>query len=140
MKIFLDRLRPTDGSLPGILYLGQADTDFFCYTLEPRADRPEYPAIPAGTYGLTVEPTHNKRLWAPYKDRHLPHLWGVPGRTGIEVHAGNTAADTEGCIVLGFDRREDGVSRSRDAVRELVDRLRQDGGPHEITVAESKSA
>lgn len=140
MKIFLDRLRPDPESLPGLLYLGPADLDFFCYTLEPRTDRPEHPAIPAGTYGLTLEPTHNPRLWAPYPDRHLPHLWDVPGRTGIEIHAGNRAGDTEGCVVLGFDRQADGVSRSRDAVRGLIDRLRQAGGPYEITVTDPKSA
>jgi hypothetical protein len=142
MKIFLDRLRPTVESLPGLLYVGSDgdDQDFFCYTLEPRADRAEHPAIPAGTYRVTVEPTHNSKLWTPYPDRHLPRVHDVPGRTGIVLHAGNTAADTEGCVVLGFDRRADGVFRSRDAVKALVDRLLQGGGPYEITVLDPKPA
>jgi len=140
MNISLDRLRSAAESLPGLLYLGPEDTDFFCYTLEPRADRAEHPAIPAGTYGLTVEPTHNKRLWSPYPDRHLPHIWDVPGRDGIEMHAGNHSGDTEGCIIVGFGRAPDEVSRSRDALKALVDRLRQVGGPYQITVSDPKPA
>ena len=107
----------------------------FCYTLEPHPDRPAhpgYPCIPPGTYALTVEATHNQRLWAPgeaygFPERWLPHVWGVPGRTGIEMHAGNHAVDTEGCIIVGFTQQEDSVASSRDALVALM-RLLGGGG------------
>ena len=101
----------------------------FCYTLEPRPDRPQHPAIPAGEYRLTVEPTHNPALWTPYGDRCLPHLWGVPGREGIEMHAGNHATDTEGCLLVGFTQQAESIASSRDALRALIDLLVH-GGPH----------
>jgi hypothetical protein len=109
----------------------------FCYTLEPLPNRPEHPCIPAGTYPLTLEPTNNPRLWTPYDDRFLPHLWEVPGRDGIELHAGNHSTDTEGCVILGFSQQADSVASSRDAVKALVDLLRAAGvDDHRAVVAD----
>lgn len=50
--------------------------------------------IPAGTYQLAL--SYSERFKAL-----LPEVLGVPGRTGIRLHAGNTRADTTGCILLG---------------------------------------
>ena len=50
--------------------------------------------IPSGTYRLLL--TRSSKF-----DRWLPLLWKVPGFTGIRIHAGNTVADTQGCILPG---------------------------------------
>jgi hypothetical protein len=51
----------------------------------------------------------------------------VPGRTHILFHAGNTDADTRGCILLGeeFSMLEDkpAIGSSRKAVAALLARL-----------------
>lgn len=66
-------------------------------------------AIPRGTYEVKVTPS------ARFK-RRLPLLVGVPGFEGIRIHPGNTAADTEGCLLVGFEDRGDGsIGRSREA-------------------------
>src|SRR5512133_1213857 len=51
-------------------------------------------AIPAGTYKITLE-------HSPHFGRKLPYLHDVPGFSGILIHAGNSAADTKGCILVG---------------------------------------
>lgn len=51
-------------------------------------------AIPAGRY---------KVIWSysPRFKKMLPLLVDVPGFDGIRIHNGNTAAHTNGCILLG---------------------------------------
>lgn len=98
------------------------DGVFQCYTLEPprRADNPllEHPAIPAGEYGVTI-------AWSPKFNCMLPHVNQVPGRQNIEIHAGNGASDTQGCILVGQFRAGKGITQSRDAVHALMVKLAQ---------------
>jgi len=66
-----------------------------CYTLEEpwKNNEPRISCIPPGVY----------RVARHDSDRH-PHTWrveGVPGRSGILFHPGNTTWDTEGCILVG---------------------------------------
>jgi len=136
MKITVVRDRLAATSLLGRLL---TDGEFFCYTLERRPDAAEAPSIPAGSYALTVEPTHNGRLWTPRPDRRLPRLHGVPGRSGILFHAGNTSADTVGCVVLGYDVGADSVGRSRPALAALMARLEAAEGPHRAVVVDPPS-
>lgn len=51
-------------------------------------------AIPSGRYRVEV-------TYSPKFKRWLPVLHDVPGFTGIRIHAGNTSADTDGCILVG---------------------------------------
>ncbi len=54
-------------------------------------------AIPAGRYkvGIARWKKHNK---------DVPVIYGVPGFTGILIHAGATQKDTEGCILVGRNK------------------------------------
>lgn len=74
-------------------------------------------AIPVGRYKLALDMSSRfKRL--------LPHVLEVPGFSGIRVHAGNTADDTEGCILLGETSDINGfIGRSRPAVEHFISML-----------------
>ncbi len=65
-----------------------------CFSLEPTALM-----IPTGTYPV-------KMLWSPRFERNTPHL-DVPGRTEIEMHGGNVATDSDGCILCAEKRISD---------------------------------
>jgi hypothetical protein len=69
-------------------------------------------AIPCGRYEIVI--AHSPRF-----RRDLPLLLNVPGFSGIRIHPGNDADDTDGCLLPGLDRWPDKVTRSREAY-ELV--------------------
>ena len=54
-------------------------------------------AIPTGRYLVT------KTLSVRFK-RNMYLLNNVPGFAGIRIHSGNTAEDTEGCLILGKNK------------------------------------
>lgn len=78
---------------------------------------PKQTAIPQGRYqvGLTL----SNRFGIV-----LPELLNVPGFTGIRIHAGNTQADTEGCLLVGHSRGDHRVIDSRLALGWLMQRLK----------------
>jgi hypothetical protein len=43
----------------------------------------------------------------------------------VRIHPGNTAADTEGCILVGVDRASDSIGRSRVAFDALFPKIQQ---------------
>lgn len=69
-------------------------------------------AIPCGTYEITM--THSPRF-----DKVLPLLNGVTGYDGVRIHSGNTAKDTEGCILPGKNTIKGGVANSKDTCDKL---------------------
>jgi hypothetical protein len=99
------------------------DGKFECYILED-ADRlrkrrkKEYgkTAIPRGTYEIRL-------TYSPRFKKKLPLLANVPGFTGIRIHAGNTAEDTEGCLLPGLTRSENFVGQSKRALGKLIKQL-----------------
>jgi hypothetical protein len=70
-------------------------------------------AIPVGKYRVVL--THSNRF-----KRVLPELLNVPGFLGVRIHSGNTQDDTEGCILVGEEKGSSTVTRSRDAMVELM--------------------
>lgn len=111
MDIELRRLFGNNKSTIGILrfpnalgYLAQ-----WCYTLEDAVRTMKIPgitAIPAGRYEVTRTMSSRFRVM-------MPVLINVPNFTGIRIHHGNTAQDTEGCILVGANAQRDTVGNSR---------------------------
>lgn len=80
-----------DKAILGKLYFNGG---IVCYTLENAAK-----AIPCGVYLV-------QNSISPKFKRELPLLWnsGVPSSRGIRIHRGNTAKDSQGCILVGIGR------------------------------------
>ena len=119
MKLVLKRTWKTDVSIIGLLYLydEQGESLFRCFTLED-VERTEkikgMTAIPKGEYEIV-------KTYSPKFNRPVPMLVGVPNFERVYIHGGNDAADTEGCILVGFIRKPDKIERSREAVSMLYD-------------------
>jgi hypothetical protein len=100
----------------GNLYVGEK---FECYTIEdpPREVKiPGITGIPAGEYRIIIDFSERfKRL--------MPLLLDVPDFEGIRIHAGNSAIDTSGCILVGMIEKEDHVEKSRVAFNRLFRKL-----------------
>lgn len=63
-------------------------------------------AIPAGTYKV-------RKTMSPRFKKILPEILNVPGFTGVRIHAGNTATDTDGCLLLGLNKKKGQVLESQ---------------------------
>lgn len=105
MNLTVNRTHATANCHMGELLVNGAP---FCYTLEPGRD------VPAGTYQVLV-------TFSPKFDRPMPLVTGVPGFSGIRIHTGNTAQDTEGCLLVGVTRNtdEEWIGASRIAFERL---------------------
>lgn len=92
----------------GKLYV---DGHYLCDTLEDTV-RPAgtkiagKTAIPAGTYRV-------KKTMSPRFKKILPEILDVPGFAGVRIHAGNSAADTEGCLLIGLNKAKGKVLESQ---------------------------
>jgi hypothetical protein len=87
-------------------------------------------AIPTGSYRVIVN-------MSPRFKRPLPLLLDIPGFSGIRIHPGNMVKDTEGCILVGWNRHKGMVINSRSAVTLLMDRFAEaekKGKPVWITI------
>jgi hypothetical protein len=131
MELTLQRLDSDPYRTHGRLMI---ERDDFCVTLEdplPHLLNAEDVSankgcIPAGRYRvlLTVSPrARTGGLWTPWPDSILPLIEDVPGFEGIRIHAGNTASNTEGCILVGLSRTADAITSSRSALIRLKQEL-----------------
>lgn len=126
MRLLLDRIYKGKDYTIGRLYI---DGVYFCDTLEDTVrDLPEeekiysQTAIPAGTYKITlniVSPKYSLRKSYDWCGGRLPRLLNVPFFDGILIHAGNTAKDSAGCILVGENKEKGKVLNSMATLKRL---------------------
>lgn len=138
MKLTLKRiaLRPT--YTIGKLYIDDA---YFCDTLEDtvrdtnksgKFDNGEQKikgktAIPYGTYEI-------KWTYSPRFKKYTPQLMNVPSFEGIRIHAGNTSADTEGCLILGKNKQVGKVLNSRATINKFYPIIKEACSNGKVTI------
>lgn len=118
MTLRLQRRWIEDDACLGDLYV---DGIWECQTLEdvPRAVKVAgQTAIPSGRYRVVIDFSERFQTF-------LPRLLDVPGFDGIRIHAGNTAADTAGCILVGRVRDGARILGSRIALGGLMEKIRE---------------
>ena len=137
MELNLKRIAKKPSYTIGKLYI---DGKYFCDTIED-TDRglsstmneavivakkiKHKTAIPAGKYAVdmrTVSPRFGSQAF--YKDvcgGRVPRLQGVKGFDGVLIHCGNTAEDSSGCILVGFNTVKGMVTNSKDTFRRLYE-------------------
>lgn len=139
MDVVLHRKWLRDGYVIGRVYI---DGEFFCNSLEDK-DRgllqfqsvaeilsvkiAGATAIPAGDYKVT-------RTYSPRFKRLVPQVMNVKGFSGVRIHAGNSAADTEGCILLGYNTMIGRLSNSRACVTKFETLLQIEGGTCDLHI------
>lgn len=136
MKLQLTTVKKADGFTAGLLHIDGVE---FCHTLEDTTRDllagchnkvPAKTAIPPGTYNLVL--SFSNRF-----QKYMPEILAVPCFLGIRIHGGNAPADTEGCILVGFDKTEDGTiagGTSRPAFDALMRRLKLAEKKEKITI------
>ena len=86
MHIHLTRFNPCGNAQPGAIYI---DGKLTCNTLENNARK-----IPTGFYPLHL-------TMSPRFEEILPLIDRVIGRSGIRIHPGNLAQQSQGCVLVG---------------------------------------
>ncbi len=140
MKLLVERKWKKEGYTIGKLYV---DGVFFSNTLEdkdrdlastmPLAEIQRRKvkgttAIPTGTYKVSmsiVSPRYSKQEWyiKNCNGARVPRLMVVPGFDGILIHAGNKASDTDGCILVGKNDAVGMVTKSKDYLLQLYNKM-----------------
>lgn len=101
----------------GKLYINK---EYFCDTLEDTIRKEKIyaeTAIPFGKYEVTI-------TYSPRFKKNLPLLLNVPNFEGVRIHSGNTKDDTEGCILVGFNKAKGKVLDSRVTFTRLMNKLK----------------
>ena len=154
MKLLVERNWKKESYTIGKLYV---DGEFFCNTLEDK-DRglkntmalaevkklkvAGTTAIPTGTYSVNmnvISPRYSSKDWY-IKNCHgarMPRLEDVPGFIGILIHPGNTAAETDGCLLVGKNDVKGMVTKSKEYFLQLYNKMYtayQRGEKIEITI------
>lgn len=139
MNLTLRRRFKCNGYTIGTLYIDNAP---FCDTLED-ADRgldanmslaelqrmklKSVTAIPTGSYSVTLKVKSprfgSKAFYKEVCGGFLPRLVGVPAFDGVLIHCGNTAKDTDGCILVGENKVKGQVVNSQATFRKLYARM-----------------
>ena len=83
-------------------------------------------AIPVGIYKVLI-------TYSPKYKKVMPLINNVPAYSGIRIHSGNSAKDTEGCILVGKNTVVGRLTDSRNTYNALFKRLQQKGS-NDITI------
>lgn len=122
MKLNVKRVFNGDGYTIGHFYI---DDTYLCDTLEDTVrdltkdcSQKVYgqTAIPEGTYKVET-------VWWEKHKAYYPHLMNVKCFEGILIHCGNTASDTEGCILLGENDSKGHITNGRPHWEYLMTKL-----------------
>lgn len=152
MELLLYRIARRDTYTIGHLYI---DGKYFCDTIEDKdrglsqnmqpsviraMKRKGVTAIPTGRYRVTLEVKSPKFSAKKYEknygfcDGYLPRLINVPGFDGVLIHIGNTARDTEGCLLVGKNTKVGKVLESRAVFVKLYEELKKANNSIYITI------
>ena len=152
MELLLRRIARCETYTIGHLYI---DGKYFCDTIEdkdrgltqsmPQAviramKRKGVTAIPIGRYRVTLEVKSPKFSAKKYEknygfcDGYLPRLINVPGFDGVLIHIGNTAKDTDGCLLVGKNTKVGKVLESRAVFVKLYEELKKANNSIYITI------
>jgi hypothetical protein len=120
MLIEVKRFEFKDTHTVGKLYINGS---YECFTLEDAVRNGTKvigkTAIPIGTYKLIIDASTRFK-------QDMPHILDVPDFTGVRIHAGNTSADTDGCILLGSTwAGKDFIGNSKIAYKKFFDKLKE---------------
>ena len=136
MKIELVRIAFKSTYTIGKLYV---DDTYFCDVLEDvdrglKSSMSESEILEKKVKGQTAIPTGHYVInitYSPKYKRMMPLLLDVKGFSGIRIHSGNPAKDTEGCLLVGKNKQVGKVLESRDTYKRLF-KMMQD--QKEITI------
>lgn len=136
MKIELVRIAFKDTYTIGKLYI---DDTYFCDVLEDKdrgldSSMTESEILKKKVKGQTAIPTGHYVInitYSPKYKRMMPLLLDVKGFSGIRIHSGNTSKDTEGCPIVGKNKKVGMVLESRDTYKRLFKMMQ---GQKEITI------
>lgn len=141
MKLLLKRIAKRETYTIGKLYV---DNHLFCDTCEDKVRDIEREgkvygktAIPYGTYKVTLKvqsPKYSQRASYDWCKGYLPRLLNVPHFDGILIHAGNTAEDSAGCILVGENKVVGKVINSMATLKRLYGILREAGDDITLTI------
>lgn len=119
-QLELRRKEFTDNSTIGELFF---NGKFFMYVIEDVVREPGVKvygqtAIPYGRYKIIINMSNRFKV-------KMPLLLNVPGFEGVRIHSGNTSADTEGCLIVGYRKDKNFVGNSRKAYQDLMTELKK---------------
>lgn len=138
MKLTLKRIALRSTYTIGRLYV---DGNYFCDTLEDtvrdlnkngkfdNGEKKVYgkTAIPYGTYEI-------KWTYSPRFKKYTPQLMNVPSFSGIRIHAGNSADQTEGCLLLGQNKKVGMVLNSRATINKFYPMIKEACSKGKVTI------
>ena len=131
MRLLLERKWKKETYTIGLLYV---DGQLLCNTIEDK-DRhltssmplskikeikvAAKTAIPTGTYKYSLKPWYIQNCHGA----RVPRLVNVPGYSGVLIHTGNTAKDSEGCTLVGKNDTVGMVTNSRYWFLQLYNKM-----------------